>query len=280
LSARRKDLFEAARECLEARQPEQKVSLTRQVQQDWRRGALSLGSGADPAVQAVEPGRPERPVLVPPRALVKRSLGNPQGRAALLHAVAHIEFNAMNLAWDAIYRFRGMPPAYYRDWIRVAEEEAVHFRLLSAHLGSLDYRYGDFPAHNGLWEMAQETAYDVMARMALVPRVLEARGLDVTPAMIARLRSAGDLDAAAILERILADEVGHVAAGSRWFRYCCERRRLEPGATFWSLLRQHLRGTIKGPINREARRRAGFSDDELTLLETEWARCQGPQCDV
>lgn len=280
MSWRRKALFEAARQCLEAAQPDQKVALTEQVQDAWRRGTLSLASGAKEPVQAIEPGRPERPVLVPPRALVKRSLGTSRGRAALLHAVTHIEFNAINLAWDAIYRFRTMPPEYYRDWVRVAGEEAVHFRLLSTHLGALGYRYGDFPAHNGLWEMAQETGYDVMVRMALVPRVLEARGLDVTPAMMAGLRSAGDSEAAAILGRILEDEVGHVAVGTRWFRYCCERRRLEPGATFWSLLRQHLRGTIKGPINREARRRAGFSDGELTLLETESVRCISRQRDV
>ena len=202
-----------------------------------------------------------------PREVPKRRLGTLTGRAALIHAVAHIEFNAINLAWDAVYRYRTLPEAFFGDWIQVAAEEANHFELLRQHLRDLSYDYGDFDAHDGLWEMAEKTAHDPMVRMALVPRVLEARGLDVTPGMIERLRQQDDQRAVAILELILEEEIGHVAVGSRWFHYLCNQRGLEPQATFRRLLTEHMKGRLKGPFNKEARLAAGFAEEELRVLE-------------
>ena len=184
-----------------------------------------------------------------------------------MHAIAHIEFNAIDLAWDAVYRFRGLPQAYYADWVGVASDEARHFALLRGRLQQLGHDYGDFDAHNGLWEMAGKTADDGLARMALVPRVLEARGLDVTPGMIVKLRSLGDGATADILEVILREEVAHVAAGSRWFRWHCVRAGIDPGTRFRELLAEHARGSLRGPFNREARTAAGFDDAELAALE-------------
>jgi uncharacterized ferritin-like protein (DUF455 family) len=211
-------------------------------------------------------GRPVRPRLVPPRKLARRGLGSAGGRAALVHAVAHIEFNAINLAWDAVYRFRGLPVDYYRDWVDVAADEARHFGLLATRLAELGHVYGDFDAHDGLWDMAMRTAHACLARMALVPRVLEARGLDVTPGIIERLRGVGDGVTVRILETILDEEVAHVAAGSRWFAWCCAREGLDPQATFQALLETHLRGGVRGPFNIDARLRAGFTPAELARL--------------
>ena len=185
----------------------------------------------------------------------------------MVHAIAHIEFNAINLAWDAVYRFRNLPADFYSDWIGVAEDEALHYQLLSGRLQDTGHAYGDFPAHNGLWEMACKTADDVLLRMALVPRVLEARGLDVTPTMIERLHQAGDKQTAVILGRILDDEIGHVRAGSRWFRYVCRQRGLDPVKTFADLLQQHLPGHNIMNLNTSARRQAGFSREEIDMLE-------------
>jgi len=213
------------------------------------------------------PGRPPKPALVHPRDLPKRGLGTPEGRAAFIHAIAHIEFNAIDLAWDAVYRFRGMPDAYYADWVSVANDEARHFAMLRERLQQLGYDYGDFDAHNGLWEMAEKTAHDGLARMALVPRVLEARGLDVTPGMIVKLKSLGDSATVEILETILREEVAHVAAGSRWFRWFCERAGVEPEARFRELLAEYARGVLRGPFNIEARSAAGFGEDELAALQ-------------
>jgi uncharacterized ferritin-like protein (DUF455 family) len=201
-----------------------------------------------------------------PRDVPQRGLGTDEGRAALVHAVAHIEFNAINLAWDAVYRFRGMPADYYRDWVCVARDESRHFTMLTKRLAQLGHAYGDFDAHNGLWEMATKTADSCLARMALVPRVLEARGLDVTPGMIARLRTVGDNATADILEVILREEVPHVAAGTRWFRFCCEREGRDPDATFAELLREFVPTGLRGPFNLDARRAAGFGETELTQL--------------
>ncbi len=215
----------------------------------------------------VSPGRPDRPALVAPRELAQRALSSPEGRAAFLHAIAHIEFNAINLACDAMARFPDMPADYYTDWLGVAADEARHFRMLVKRLAELGYAYGDFAAHNGLWEMAERTAHSCLARMALVPRVLEARGLDVTPAMIHKLRSLGDAAGAAILEVILAEEIGHVAIGSRWFGWLCQQQDVPPRRTFIGLVREHARGALRGPFNRPARREAGFCDEELASLE-------------
>ncbi len=214
----------------------------------------------------LDPGRPARPELVHPAAVPRRRLGGTAGRIALIHAIAHIEFNAINLALDASLRFAGLPLAYYRDWISVAMDEARHHRMLVDRLAELGAGYGELPAHNGLWEMAQKTADDPLLRMALVPRVLEARGLDVTPGMIERLRQTGDEATVSCLELILEEEVRHVAIGSRWFRYLCAQRQLEPVATFQTLLREHMPERSAGPLNRPARLAAGFSADELALL--------------
>lgn len=214
------------------------------------------------AVMPLQPGRPQRPLLVKPRDVPARGLGSVEGRAALCHAVAHIEFNAINLALDAGLRFGGMPAGYYADWLRVAQDEARHFGLMRARLQQLGSDYGDFAAHNGLWESAEKTADDVLIRMACVPRVLEARGLDVTPNLIKRLREVGDLDTVAVLEVILTEEVGHVEIGTRWFRWCCAQRGMEPVSTFRRLLQQHAI-TLRPPFNLEARARAGFEPEEL-----------------
>jgi uncharacterized ferritin-like protein (DUF455 family) len=217
-----------------------------------------------PALAA--PGRPSRPVLVEPADVKHRSPFTPEGRAALLHAVAHIEFNAINLALDAIWRFPGLPAAYYRDWLQVAAEEALHFTLLSDHLATLGHAYGDFPAHDGLWTMCERTAHDATARMALVPRTLEARGLDATPPMRAKLMRAGDHAAAAILDVILRDEVGHVAIGNRWYRWLCAQQGLDPLAHYAVLAARHGAPVPKPPFNLAAREAAGFTAEELAAL--------------
>jgi uncharacterized ferritin-like protein (DUF455 family) len=212
------------------------------------------------------PGRGPRPRLVPATEVPRRSPFTPEGRAALLHAVAHIEKNAIDLALDAVWRFAGLPPDYYRDWLRVAAEEAHHFTLLREHLLSLGHDYGDFDAHDGLWTMVEKTRGDVVARMALVPRTLEARGLDATPPMQDKLRRAGDHRAVAILGVILHDEVGHVAIGNRWYRWLCERDGLDPLEHTARVAALHGAPRLRPPFNVDARRAAGFSADEIAAL--------------
>jgi uncharacterized ferritin-like protein (DUF455 family) len=260
------NLFECAKSCIDAAGVEEKLRLTRCCAQNWCEGHIVMTATAGPEAIA-EPGRPARPQLVHPSEVKPRKLSTRQGRASFLHALAHIEFNAINLAWDAVYRFRDMPAAFYADWIHVANEEAHHFSLLNQRLENLGQAYGDFPAHDGLWHMARVTAHDILVRMALVPRVLEARGLDVTPAMIVRLQQAGDVESAAVLETILRDEIGHVQAGTRWFQYVCRQRGLDPLETFRSLLAEYAPGRIRAPFNDSARREAGFGADEMALLE-------------
>jgi uncharacterized ferritin-like protein (DUF455 family) len=189
-----------------------------------------------------------------------------EGRAALIHALSHIEFNAINLALDAIWRFAGMPRDYYADWLRVADEEALHFTLLSSHLQTLGHAYGDFPAHNSLWDMAEKTSGDVLARIALVPRTLEARGLDASPPVRAKLAQAGDHAAASILDIILRDEIGHVAVGNRWYAWLCAQRKLDPVTTYAELAAHYKAPQLRGPFNLDARRAAGFSETELAAL--------------
>lgn len=260
-------LFDAALACLDAATPEDKLALTFATADAFACGELTIPDGAPPPEPIRMPGRPERPKLVHPRELPKRGFGTDEGRAAFVHAIAHIEFNAIDLAWDAVYRFRGLPREYYADWVGVANDEARHFALLRERLQQLGFDYGDFDAHNGLWEMAERTAHDGLARMALVPRVLEARGLDVTPGMITKLRALGDEATVAILEVILREEIAHVAAGSRWFRWFCERAGVEPGPRFRELLAQYARAVLYGPFNFEARSAAGFAEEELRMLE-------------
>lgn len=260
------DLFTRARHCLDLCDVEAKLQATHALAADWRAGTVDLDEEQTPA-PAGPVGRPQRPELVDARRLARRSLASEEGRAALIHAVAHIEFNAINLALDAAYRFRGLPRDYYADWLRVADEEARHFAMLQGRLDDLGYTYGDFPAHDGLWDMAVRTANDALHRMALVPRVLEARGLDVSPAMIERLYSAADTATAGILEVILAEEVAHVEIGTRWYRHLCQQRGLDPHETFFALIDAYLGGKVRGPFHHEARLRAGFTEAELARLE-------------
>jgi uncharacterized ferritin-like protein (DUF455 family) len=215
------------------------------------------------------PGRPSRPELISPTLVPQRSPFTPQGLAALLHAICHIEFNAINLALDAVWRFPSMPEAFYRDWLRVAAEEASHFSLLRDHLLQLGFDYGDFAAHDGLWEMCEKTKTDIVARMALVPRTLEARGLDATPLIQARLRKVGTvhaLQAVAELDLILRDEVGHVAIGNHWYGWLCERDALDPLKHYATLVQRYRAPRLKPPFNEAARRAAGFSELELDYL--------------
>jgi len=232
----------------------------------WQSGALQLDEQAELATQGNIPGRPERPELVPPLAVGRRSMATNEGRSMLIHALSHIEFNAINLALDALWRFAGMPAEYYVDWLRVANEEASHFHMLARHLQQLGYAYGDFSAHDSLWEMVDRTRNDVMARMALVPRTLEARGLDAIPPLRAKLAQAGDQAAAAILDIILRDEVGHVEIGNRWFSYLCLQRGLELRSTYAELAQRYRAPVPRGPFNIEARLRAGFTQEELDAL--------------
>lgn len=237
-----------------------------ELAQRWSDGQVGLDAGAKLQPTGRIPGRPAKPVLVPPGALKHRGVQTPEGRAVLIHALAHIEFNAINLALDAIWRFPDMPPDYYADWLQVAAEEALHFSLLSGHLRTLNHEYGDFPAHNGLWEMAERTGESLLARLALIPRTMEARGLDVSPGIRDKLLQARDTEAAAILDIILRDEIGHVAIGNRWFHWLCGQQGMEPLATYAGLIREYDMPAMRGPFNLDARRAAGFSEAELHEL--------------
>jgi uncharacterized ferritin-like protein (DUF455 family) len=222
-----------------------------------------------PQPSAALPGRPEKPLLIHPAKVPRRSPFKPEGLAALLHAIAHIEFNAINLALDAVWRFDGMPREFYTDWTRVAAEEAYHFTLLREHLQTLGHDYGDFDAHDNLWAMCEKTKHDIVARMALVPRTLEARGLDATPIIQEKLRRVGSPEAQRaidILDIILADEIGHVAIGNHWYRWLCEREGLDPVAHYGTLVKRYDAPRLYPPFNEAARKRAGFSDEELAWL--------------
>jgi uncharacterized ferritin-like protein (DUF455 family) len=259
------------------------VSTTRQQALRWlrcrdpdakARGARELdplaeaGAAEILAEPADIPGRPERPARVAHTRLKARSAQTREGRAALLHALAHIELNAIDLALDICWRFAGLPQAFYRQWLQVAREEALHFELLRDHLATLGYRYGDFDAHDGLWQMAERTRHDLLARLALVPRTLEARGLDASPAVKAKLLAAGDARGGDILDIILRDEIGHVAVGNHWYRWLCAQRGLDPLATYAELAERHGAPRPRGPFNLDARRAAGFDEAELVALGT------------
>lgn len=213
------------------------------------------------------PGRGAKPLLVPPAQVAQRPVNTNEGRAALIHSLAHIEINAVNLALDIVWRFDDMPAVFYRDWLAVAGEEACHFDLLRAHLAGTGYAYGDLPAHNGLWEMAEKTSKDLLARLALVPRTLEARGLDAAPLIRDKLRAVGDVQGACILETILRDEIGHVAIGNHWYRWLCEQRGLDPLTTYGQLAQSYGAPRLRGPFNLAARRAAGFDERELAALQ-------------
>lgn len=251
--------------------PAAKVAATHALFADQQAGRTHLDAHEHlaPDAGATLPGRPARPELLPPKEVPQRSPFTPPGLAMLLHAVTHIEFNAIGLALDAIWRFPGMPADFYTDWLRVAHEEAIHFDLLRTHLQSLGHDYGDFPAHNSLWEMCVRTEHDVTARMALVPRTMEARGLDATPPMQARLRKVGTPEAQRavdILDVILRDEIGHVAVGNRWYGWLCAQQGIEPLSHYRRLAREHSAPRLKPPFNDAARLAAGFSQPELDAL--------------
>jgi len=256
-------LFQALAGALAATEIEQKLALTAAIAEDWRAGRLAIDI---PAAAQLVCGIPDKPLLVAPSQVQHRNPQTLEGRARLLHAIVHIEFSAINLALDHAARFPGMPPQYYGDWIGVAAEEAYHFHILRQRLRSLDHDYGDFPAHGGLWEMAEKTTCDVLARMALVPRLLEARGLDATPPIQKKLEQAGDQESARVLDIILRDEIGHVGLGDAWFRKLCGERGIEAEATFRQLLHDFKAPRPSAPMNESARLAAGFSKTELAAL--------------
>jgi len=259
------DLFSRAHTCLQACEPAEKVALTQALFADWNAQRVTLDRSVEPQPIG-DAGRPQKPELVAPRDVPRRSMHTEQGRVILCHALAHIEFNAINLALDAVYRFTDMPADYYTDWLRVAAEEACHFSLLESCLHKRGSRYGDYAAHNGLWEMAQLTAHDGLIRMALVPRVLEARGLDVTPGILDKLQQCNDQEFVDHLKIIQRDEIGHVAIGSHWFKYLCEQRGLDYRTTFKQLIQDYMKGSLRGPFDEVARRQAGFSAEEIADL--------------
>ena len=259
----KRSLFPVLADALAATEIGQKLALTAAVDANWRAGRLDW---RDTTPVNLVCGRPARPELVPHRQVPQRGAKSPEGRARLLHAIVHIEFSAINLALDHAARFRGMPKQYYTDWIGVAVEEAYHFTLLRQRLQALGYDYGDFAAHGGLWEMAEKTQGDVMVRMALVPRLLEARGLDATPPIRAKLAQAGDEESARLLDIILHDEIGHVGLGDAWFRKLCSERGLEAEPTYRELLTTYGAPWPQAPFNEAARLAAGFSAAELAAL--------------
>jgi uncharacterized ferritin-like protein (DUF455 family) len=263
------DLAERAVTVLETADPAVKAAVARQAAAAWRAGAVaSVGSAAPPP----RPARPARPLLKRPGEVPKRKITRgTAGRAALLHALAHIELNAIDLAADIIARFTDerLPRGFYDDWLRIADEEAKHYLLLAERLAVLGMAYGDLPAHDGLWQAAEETAHDLLARLAVVPLVLEARGLDVTPAMIARLQAVEDRESAAALTLIYEEEIGHVAIGKRWFDHVCAKRAVEPRPTWQALVRRHFRGQLKPPFNTAARDEADFPSDYYEALASE-----------
>lgn len=260
-------IFDAACAVLNCSCPNQKAVLSAQAAAAFAAGDLSERGDSRPTPPD-RPARPEAPVLLAPNKMPKRSAKGPQGRAALLHAIAHIELNAIDLSWDMIARFTaevddvcGMANGFVRDWLKVAEEEAKHFNFLTQRLAVYGGAYGALPAHDGLWDAAFATRNDLVGRLSVVPMVLEARGLDVTPAMIERFADAGDSDSADVLRVILEEEIGHVQIGTNWQAALCLKMGLDPKAAFQSALTRYFRGQIKRPLNEDARQRAGFPLD-------------------
>jgi uncharacterized ferritin-like protein (DUF455 family) len=246
--------------------PATKCDLTAAIYRRWL--ARDLSTSEQSLILPIDDaGRPDAPLLVDPRQLERRSVASESGRCKLLHAIAHIEFNAINIALDAAYRFRQMPAQYVADWLRVASEEAQHFQLLEQTLRQRGSYYGAYPAHRGLWDMVCRTRHDSLHRMALVPRVMEARGLDVTPAMIKKFEQVGDAAAVAILERIFHDEIDHVRIGNHWYQLFCDQRGIDAQSQFKLLVDDYMGGKLRGPFNWPARLEAGFVEAELSALE-------------
>ena len=263
------ELRQTALELLAITDPQTKVDRVKQLFDGYQQEHIELDTlsilNSDGLVL---PGRPQKPELVPPLTVPKRKMDTVEGRLSLLHSLAHIEFNAMNLALDAIWRFADMPEQYYEDWLRVAKEEAHHFSLIQNHLQSVGVAYGHFPAHNSLWEMVERTSDAVIARMALVPRTMEARGLDAVPAIRDRFKQIKDHQVVEILETILRDEVGHVLIGNQWFNFLCAKESISPIKAYKELARAYCAPTLRAPFNLEARKQAGFTAEELSLLGT------------
>ena len=263
------ELRQTALEILVLNDAQIKVSRVFRLFEDYRRQLVGLNLSVTFDSQDLElPGRPEKPKLIPPLQVPKRRMDSIEGRASLLHSLAHIEFNAMNLALDAIWRFPDMPKQYYEDWLQVAKEESYHFTLINEYIQTLGFKYGDFPAHNSLWEMVERTTDSVIARMALVPRTMEARGLDAVPAIRDRFKQIKDAKAVEILEIILHDEIGHVFIGNRWFNFLCGNSGLSPVITYRELAKKYQAPTLRGPFNFVARQQAGFTAEELDLLRS------------
>ncbi len=260
-------LRQLAKECLEINDVKNKITMSFDCHKKLQDGLLSIDSDELLNTHDIIPGRPLKPEIVLAELVPKRGFGNMKDQAALFHAIAHIEFNAINLAWDAVSRFNNMPDQYYKDWAKVGQEEALHFCMLKEHLNKYGYDYGDFAAHDGLWQMAERTKQDPLVRMAMVPRVLEARGLDVTPGMIKKFENIGDDKAVKMLSKIYEDEIGHVKIGSRWFNYLCQQRSLDSKDTFRELIGQYFPDGLRGPFNLNARQDAGFSSSELSWLK-------------
>jgi uncharacterized ferritin-like protein (DUF455 family) len=261
-----KNLYQQSKECFLTADPIAKTALTEQLAGQWFSGKLEWKDGETPLILN-EPGRLEKPEIVLPKDLIKRKLGSEVGRAALIHSLAHIELTAVNLALDTIYRYRGLPKEYYDDWIQCAREEAGHFMMLRERLIEMGFDYGSFSAHNELWKMAVSTADDLMDRMGVVHRAFEARALDVIPSSLVKFERLNDTKMVKVLTVICNDEIGHVNSGTRWFRYRCEQENLDPDTTFFRLLEKYMGGSLAGPFNREARLKAGFSEQEMDYLE-------------
>ena len=261
------ELRAQALNCLAKTEFFDKTQAVAELSSAWASGSCGIDTSIVFNAPNNIPGLPSKLDLVSPKDVARRNMRTIDGRAIMIHALAHIEFNAINLALDAIWRFADMPEDYYADWLKVAAEEAYHFTLLNEHLIKLGYVYGDFPAHNSLWEMAAKTTDDILARIALVPRTMEARGLDASPALRAKLAQVGNIEAAEILDIILRDEIGHVAIGNLWFNWLCETRGLEPISAYASLAKQYEAPTPRKPFNHQARLAAGFTEQELAWLE-------------
>jgi len=267
LKMHKQSLQLAADCCLNVRNIEEKKRFTHQIRNDWLKQEYKIDKKFVANSECISL-YPDGISQVETHQLSKRSISNEIGHASLLHSFAHIEYNAINIAWDAIYRFPFMPNEFYDDWTKIASEEAYHFSLIHEYLNELGYQYGSFPVHGDLWEMVNLTKHDILHRMALVPRVLEARGLDVTPSMISRFNHHGYSKAASILEIIYNDEIGHVEIGSKWFHYICDQRKLNSSDVFSDLVCQYAINKIRKPFNEAARKKAGFSKTELEFLNS------------
>ncbi len=260
------NIFTIAENCLYQDNVDTKIEMTHHAKKLFDCGKLSF-QPLDNILPISQVKFPEKPLLLRPRDMPKRRLNSIAGKAAFFHALAHIEFVAVYLAWDIIYRFRNLPQKFYQDWLRVVDEEAQHFTLIKNHMLEMNVNYGDLPAHTGLWEHAEDTQADVLARLAIVPRCMEARGLDITPTMIEKFKAKNDKESVLLLARILKDEIGHVEIGSNWFKILCKQKNYDSEDKFKELMTKFYNGKPKGPFNRELRINAGFSNAEIDWLE-------------